>query len=143
MIVDDNFFTTFSFPLLLGNPKTAFAEVNSIVLTEDAAKKYFGKQDPVGKTLLFYAGETYARPLTVKGVLKDVPMNSSIRFGILTNFENQLQPDGGKIPSDDWSWFIDAACFKIPNQSDANAFAEKLKKYVPLQNKAREDWKAS
>jgi ABC-type antimicrobial peptide transport system permease subunit len=138
---DPSFFSLFNFPVVKGT--NDITDLNAVLLTESMAKKYFGNQDPVGKTLLFYAGESYARPLTVKGVLKDVPMNSSIRFGILTNFENQLQPDGSKIRPDDWSWFIDAAFFKIPNQSDANAFAEKLKKYLPLQNKAREDWKAS
>ena len=138
---DPSFFTLFNFPVVKGTNN--ITDLNAVLLTESIAKKYFGNQDPVGKTLLFYAGESYARPLTVTGVLKDIPMNSSMRFGILTNFENQLQPDGSKIHPDDWSWFVDAAFFKIPNQSDANAFAEKLKKYVPLQNKAREDWKAS
>jgi putative ABC transport system permease protein len=138
---DPAFFSLFNFPLVKGS--NDIADPDAVLLTETTAKKYFGNQDPVGKTLLFYAGESYAKPLTVKGVLKDVPMNSTIRFGILTNFENQLKPDGSKILSDDWSWFVDAAFFKIPNLSDANAFAEKLKKYLPLQNKAREDWKVS
>ncbi len=138
---DPAFFSLFNFPLIKGTNN--IADLNAVLLTESMAKKYFGSQNPLGKTLLFYAGESYAKPLTVKGVLKDIPMNSTIRFGILTNFENQLKPDGSKILPDDWSWFVDAAFFKIPNQTDVNALAEKLKKYVPLQNKAREDWKAS
>jgi putative ABC transport system permease protein len=119
------------------------ADPTAVLITERTAKKYFGNKDPIGKTLLFYAGETYAMPLTVKGVLKDIPMNSTIRFDILTNFENQLKPDGSKILPDDWSWLVDAAFFKIPNPSDAKTLSEKLKKYIPLQNKAREDWKVT
>ena len=138
---DPAFFELFNFPLVKGTNN--IADPDAVLLTESMAKKYFGNQNPIGKTLLFYAGESYARPLTVRGVLKDIPMNSSMRFGILTNFENQLKPDGSKILSDDWSWFVDAAFFKIPKPSDANALAGKLKKYLPLQNKAREDWKAS
>jgi hypothetical protein len=138
---DPAFFELFNFPLVKGNNN--LADPNAVLLTEAMAKKYFGNQNPVGKTLLFYAGESYAKPLTVTGVLKDVPMNSSIRFGILTKFENQVKPDGSKILPDDWSWFLDAAFFKIPNQADANAAAAKFKKYLPLQNKAREDWKVS
>lgn len=138
---DPAFFDLFNFPVVNGT--NDIADLNAVLLTEATAKKYFGNQNPVGKTLLFYAGENYARPLTVKGVLKDIPMNSTIRFGMLTNFENQFKPDGSKILSDDWSWFVDAAFFKIPNHADANSVAKKLKKYLPIQNKAREDWKAS
>src|ERR1700761_8076767 len=42
IFVDSNFFTFFSFPLIKGNPATALDDVNSIVLPETAAKKYFG-----------------------------------------------------------------------------------------------------
>ncbi|HYK44778.1 MAG TPA: ABC transporter permease [Parafilimonas sp.] len=138
---DPGFFQLFNFPLVKGSNN--IADLDAVLITESIAKKYFGKEDAVGKTLLFYAGESYARPLTVKGVLKDIPMNSSMRFGILTNFDNQLKPDGSKILPDDWTWFLDAAFFKIPNHADAITVAEKLKQYLPLQNKAREDWKAS
>ena len=106
-------------------------------------KKYFGKQDPIGKTLTFYSGESYAMPLTVTGVLKDVPVNSTIQFGFITNFENYLKGDGSKIAPDDWTWMLDAAFFKIPKASDVPVIAKSLSKYVPIQNKARMDWKAT
>ena len=63
-------------------------------------------------------------PLTVKGVLKDLPVNSTIRFDFITNFENQLKEDGNKIAADDWKWFLDAAFFKIPNPADVRLLAE-------------------
>lgn len=138
---DPAFFEIFNFPTIKG--RNNITDLNAVLLTESAAKKYFGNQDPIGKTLLFYAGETYAKPLTVKAVLKDVPQNSTIRFNIITNFENQVKPDGSKIYADDWGWFVDAAFFKIPNKADADALAQKLKKYLSLQNKAREDWQVS
>src|SRR5450755_1514421 len=50
--VDSNFFSAFTFPLIGGSPKTALAEPNSIVLTEEMAKKYFGNSDAMGKTML-------------------------------------------------------------------------------------------
>jgi hypothetical protein len=83
----------FNFPLVKGSNN--IADLNAVLITESIAKKYFGQRRCVlAKRCCLYAGESYARPLTVKGVLKDIPMNSSMRFGIITNFENQLKPDG-------------------------------------------------
>src|SRR6202035_3662357 len=48
---DDNFFSVFSFPLISGDPRKVLSELNSVVLTDDATKKYFGSNDVVGKTL--------------------------------------------------------------------------------------------
>src|SRR5690349_17975136 len=47
LYVDSNFFSVFTFPLLRGNPETCLTEPNSIVLSEDAAKKQFGTTDAV------------------------------------------------------------------------------------------------
>jgi hypothetical protein len=48
---DPSFFKMFTFPLVSGNPETALSDVNSIVITEDMAQKYFGHTDPIGKIL--------------------------------------------------------------------------------------------
>ncbi len=138
---DPAFFDLFNFPVVAGSSN--ITDKNVVLITETIAKKYFGKQDPLGKTLLFYSGEKYEMPLTVTGVLKDIPMNSTIKFGFITNFENYLQGDGSKIALDNWSWMLDAAFFKIPNKADVPLIAKSLEKYLPVQNKARMDWKAS
>jgi len=138
---DPAFFDLFNFPLVAGTNK--IADKNAVLITEAIATKYFGKQDPLGKTLLFYSGEKYEMPLTVVGVLKDIPINSTMKFGFITNFENYLQGDGSKITPDNWSWMLDAAFFKIPNRADVPLIAKSLEKYLPVQNKARVDWKAS
>jgi len=138
---DQGFFNLFNFPAVAGIKD--INDKNAVLITERIAKKYFGKQNPLGKTLTLYSGEAYAMPLTVKAVLKDPPANSTIRFGFISNFENQLKDDGKKIAADDWSWFLDAAFFKIPNPGDALRLAKEFDKYIPIQNKAREDWKTS
>jgi len=138
---DPAFFKLFNFPLVAGDNN--INEPNSVIITEAIAKKYFGNQSPVGKVLTFYAGETYALPLTVHGVLKEVPLNSTIRFNIITNFSNQLTTDGKKIAPDDWSGFLDAAFFYIPDPADVSRLETEMPKYLPLQNKAREDSKVS
>jgi len=138
---DPAFFDLFNFPVVAGS--NSIADRNSVLITEAIAKKYFGKQDPLGKSLTFYSGDDYAMPLTVTGVLKDVPVNSTLQFGFITNFENYLKGDGSKILPDDWTWMLDAAFFRIPKASDVPLIAQSLKKYLPIQNKARLDWKAS
>ncbi len=138
---DPAFFNLFNFPLIAGSGN--LSDKNAVLITEAIATKYFGKQDPLGKTLIFYSGDKYEMPLTVTGVLKNIPINSTIQFGFLTNFENYLQADGATIAPDNWSWMLDAAFFKIPEKADVPRIAKSLEKYLPIQNKARMDWKAS
>jgi len=77
--VDSSFFDVFTFPFVYGNAKDAFKEINSIVITESAAKRYFGSDNPMGKTLqIDRLGD-----LMVKGVVKDVPYNSHFHFDFL------------------------------------------------------------
>jgi putative ABC transport system permease protein len=139
---DPSFFRLFNFPLIKGN--NDLTDRSSVLITEQVAKKYFGESDPLGKTLLFYSGEDYSFPLTVKGVLKDPPMQSTIQFGFLTNFENLVLDNGKKVSNDDWSLLLNcAAYFKIPNPADVPKVEQGLESYLPLQNKARQDWKTS
>ncbi len=80
---DSTFFRMFSFPLLQGHPDRVLSEPNSIVLSEETAKKYFGKEDPVGKSMTLNNDEVYM----VTGVFSDPPKNSSLDFDILISFE--------------------------------------------------------
>jgi ABC-type antimicrobial peptide transport system permease subunit len=138
---DQAFFDLFNFPLVTGT--NDINDKSAVLITERIAKKYFGIENPLGKTLILYSGEAYAMHLTVKGVLKDPPVNSTIRFDFISAFENQLKADGTKIAPDDWNWLLDAAYFKIPNSADALRLSKEFNKYIPVQNKAREDWKTS
>jgi putative ABC transport system permease protein len=77
--VDSSFFDVFSFPFVQGNAKKAFEQLNSILITETAAKRYFGNENPMGKTLAI----DNLGDLMVTGVLKDVPDNSHFHFDFL------------------------------------------------------------
>jgi hypothetical protein len=138
---DPAFFQCFNFPVAAGS--NDLSDKNSVLLTEKTAEKYFGQNNPIGKTLVLYAGDTRSVPLTVKGVLKNVPLNSSFRFGILTHFENLKTNDTSFVRPDDWKWFLDAVVLKIPNPADAAHLEEAFKKYLSQQNAARPDWKVS
>ncbi|HYC28979.1 MAG TPA: ABC transporter permease, partial [Chitinophagaceae bacterium] len=80
--VDSSFFDVFTFPFTQGNAKTAFNDVHSVVITESIAKKYFGKDDPIGKVLHFDP----MGDMTVSGVVKDVPSNSHFHFDFLISW---------------------------------------------------------
>jgi putative ABC transport system permease protein len=77
--VDSSFFDVFTFPFVQGNAKNAFKDVNSIVLTQTSAKKYFGLEDPIGKVL----HEDRLGDLMVSGIVKDVPPNAHFHFDFL------------------------------------------------------------
>jgi putative ABC transport system permease protein len=85
---DSAFFHVFDFKLLKGNPRSALREPMSIVFSETAAKKYFGKTDPVGQTLLI-TGE--ALPAKVTGVMKDIPENSQIKADVILSMTTITQ----------------------------------------------------
>jgi putative ABC transport system permease protein len=79
VLVDSNFFTFFSFPLLKGDPATVLNDPSGIVMTETTAKKYFGKEDPIGKEIEFNKN----RRFKITGIAKDVPVNSHLEFDIV------------------------------------------------------------
>ena len=81
--VDPAFLTAFTFPLLRGDREKALADPRSVVLSEEMAVKYFGAEDPVGRTLVV----NDAHSLAVTGVAKKLPRNSTIAFDMLVPFE--------------------------------------------------------
>lgn len=82
---DSNFFAVFTFPLIAGNPATILKNLNSVVLTEETALKYFGTTDAVGKLLEFKSQDSFITK-TVTGIAKNVPQNSSIQFDMVLPF---------------------------------------------------------
>lgn len=80
---DPGLFNIFSFPFVKGDPETAFADPNSVILSESCAKKYFGGEDPLGKAIKY--NDEFL--LTVRGVFKDIPKNSHMRFEIAVPVE--------------------------------------------------------
>jgi putative ABC transport system permease protein len=76
VVVDSDFLRIFNFPLLAGDPATAFKTPLSIVLTASTARKYFGTANPLGQTVYL---SLHAWPARVTGVLKDLPENTQIK----------------------------------------------------------------
>jgi putative ABC transport system permease protein len=84
-------------PLLLGDPAHALAAPNSLILTRATAEKYFGRENPIGRTLRVETGRSYL--FTVTGVAENVPEESQLKFDFLASFstlaplpENDVRP---------------------------------------------------
>ena len=80
--VDPNFFKVFSFPFIKGDVATALRQPNTIVITEEMATRFFGSQEPVGKTL-----DYNGTPFTVTGVIRAMPSASHFHFDMLGSLE--------------------------------------------------------
>jgi len=80
MFTDSTFFDVFSIKLLQGDPHTCLKEPRSIVLSEEYAKKYFGNDDPIGKSLKI---EQDTNVSVVTGVMEDFPPNSHFHAKML------------------------------------------------------------
>ncbi|MBS1531025.1 MAG: ABC transporter permease [Bacteroidetes bacterium] len=85
LYVDSNFFSVFTFPMLYGKPEHALDDPHGIVLSEEVAEKYFGKGNPVGKTLDLKMGDDNVsfQPFKITAVTKKSPQNSSIKIKML------------------------------------------------------------
>lgn len=83
LYADSAFFSLFSFPLIKGNPATVLDGPEKMVITESMAKKYFGRADPVGKTI--NVGGT--KNFEITGIAADAPENSQIQFDFIGSFK--------------------------------------------------------
>ena len=87
---DDNFFKIFSAWFIYGDPNTALVEPYTVVLTESTAKRYFGNENPLGKTLT----RKYNYDWTVTGVIKDFPENSHLKPDFLGSIKSRPYNNG-------------------------------------------------
>jgi putative ABC transport system permease protein len=87
MMVDEDFFSMFSFPVINGNRTNPLKNLSDVVLSETASKKIFGNEDPIGKPIKISAGESL-KTMIVSAVVQSVP-GSSIQFEIVTRIENR------------------------------------------------------
>ncbi len=121
--VDDNFFTTLSFPLIKGNSANVLKDIYSVVLTEEMALKYFNTIDVVGKTIEIEVNEKY-EPFTISGVSKNAPQNSSIKFKMLASFNYKDR----KRTDDGWFMIGFPTFVLLNNVSDVNLVIKKMNK---------------
>lgn len=85
---DPDFFEMFSFPIVKGDTQNPITSESSIAITEHAAKRIFGEDNAIGKTVTILRDEKQI-PFTVSAIIKDFPETSSIGFDVIMNFKSQ------------------------------------------------------
>ncbi len=85
---DSNFFRIFTVPFIKGDPATALSRPNTVVLSEETARRLFGNNDPMGETI--WINENYL--LEITGIVRNTPHNSHFSFDFLTSIETVI-PD--------------------------------------------------
>ena len=113
--VDSTLFDIFTYKVLKGEVKTALLEPRKIILTERIANKYFGKTDPIGKTLTS-GNNTFE----VTGVIENVPSNSHFSFDAVASRNNLPKQLGS------WGNFGVFTYLLFPENFDIKAFENKM-----------------
>jgi putative ABC transport system permease protein len=127
-VADDNFLNIFDFALIAGDKKFALKEPNSIIITEDLARRLFNKTNVLGKSLKFSFWES---PLRITGVLKNHPSNSSFDFNsVLSEASFQSQEYFRNTVASDWfSGNFSVYALLKPN-TNAQTVAQQMSKLV-------------
>ncbi len=128
--MDSTVFDVFSWKLIAGNPKTALTAPYSIVLTESAARKYFGDEDPIGKSLKGSeaSGRSNAGDYTVTGILAELPTNSHFRFNALLSMST-FKNSRSEI-FDMWGYVDFYTYFLVNDKFDEVTFNNKIPDFI-------------
>lgn len=127
---DSNVLDVFSWPLVAGNPKTALSAPYSAVLTQSTARKYFGDENPIGKTLQGSStgGRADAGTYTVTGILKDIPHNSHFTFDVLMSMSSFRQSWAEVF--DSWGYVDFYTYLLIAPQSNPENLSAKVPEFL-------------
>lgn len=132
-----DFFGVFGMHLVSGTDSTALKGLNKIVLSQSMAKKYFGSDDPVGKTMHNNGDQAYL----VTGVFEDLPENTHMQIDAMLSFATYAKLVGKKNEAElnEWQWDGFLTYVLLRENTSAKTLEEKLPPYV--QNRAGEEFK--
>jgi len=139
-LTDEAFFKLFSFPLLDGNPSHVLSSLNSVVLSETLARRYFGNENPLGKRLTLILGE-YRNDFIVSAVAKEPPNSSSIKYSLLINinclgsFRREDFLSNWNTTSPNWQTFIEVMDSDSPRRI-TNGLPQFTKLHISDQNQS-------
>jgi putative ABC transport system permease protein len=134
--VDPAFLEIFSFPLLKGNPRTAFNDPNSIILTASLARTLFGEEDAMGKMVRI--DNKYN--VIVTGIAADVPENSTLQFEFLAPFEFKIQNfDWIKEAKSSWGNNFLRTIIELKEGASMEALSARLEPLVQLKTKDKNE----
>ena len=127
---DPEFLRIFTFPLLRGDARSALTAPFSVVLTRTAAERYFGREDPLGRSLTIASNDS-EREYLVTGVMADVPGNSHFTFDLLFSLDSiqtlwAQNPSGWKT---EWGDNPFKTYVRLARGAGLQAVEQKLRRY--------------
>lgn len=125
--VDSELFKVLNFPFEKGLSINALENINSIVLTQKSAYKYFGLENPIGKVITVDDNDEY----TVTGVIKNIPANSSIQPDFIISIENLKQEGFDPNNWNEWSW---QSYIRLSETADKKIVERKLNEILKKNN---------
>ena len=125
---DTSFFDIFSFRILKGDGHMSLQNPLTMMLSESTARKYFGGEDPVGKSMRFNGGLEFE----VTGVFEDAPRNSHLKPDILASWETMVRFRGPQINTA-WQWDAFFNYIQLHPGTDYREFEAKLPPFVEEQ----------
>jgi len=120
-LVDSTVFHVFTFPLVKGDPETALSRPNTMVVTQSTARRYFGDDDPIGKTLRIDEGLNFE----ITGLMKDLPSQSHLNIDLLGSMATFRQLLGGRLPQT-WIWNPCWTYIKLQKNVNSASLQERL-----------------
>ncbi len=127
-LADPSFFDVFKYSLLKGDINTVLKEPYTILLTESFAKKIFGEENPLGKSLSLYWGSKAL--VTVTGILKDFPKNTHMKNDFLISFETMFTWDARNgVQKLNWNQNNFFTYLKLDEKADVSVLRKKIMDY--------------
>ena len=120
---DSTYFQVFTHQFIAGDPNTCLTDLNTLVITESKAKKYFGDEDPINKSLIINN-----QPWKVTAVIRDLPANTHLKFDILLSrlIDREWVMDKGQVKSEAF-WNPDVYMYLLmPEHYNPNDFEKKF-----------------
>jgi ABC-type antimicrobial peptide transport system permease subunit len=137
--VDPAFLTTFTFPLVAGDPRTALNDPRSIVLTETTARNIFGENDPMGKQIMLDTG-----PVQVTAIMKDFPANTHLSFLAIAPYSSIAAEAANMDVEKSWSEMRDSYIYlHLEDGQDLSSLQGYLDKTAAEVYKNNPDFKAT
>ncbi|OEK05875.1 ABC transporter permease [Roseivirga misakiensis] len=119
-------FQIFGKEILHGNPETALTELNTIAISASTAKRYFGRTDVVGQSLMFNREQS----VNIAAVFADAPDNTHFKFDILVSWANQEANDEDGNLNTVWYWDGYFNYIELTEGTDPEEFTAKIDKFI-------------
>ena len=127
VFAERSFLEIYGFKFIKGDPAKALTGPNELLLTESAAKKYFGDDDPIGKTINL----NNFRDLAVVGIIEDLPPNTHLKFDMMASFETfKTFFNNPQFFETQWTWVAAWMYFTVDSEGDAQKIEAALPEFV-------------